>query len=71
MAEIIDLSQEMYTGMPVYKGLPNVKISMYASHEQWSGIENPTTQTPNPNLLEIGSLREIVYKVKGTSFTLK
>ncbi len=54
MAEIIDLSQEIYTGMPVYKGLPNVKISMYASHEQWSGIENPTTQTPSVNLLEMG-----------------
>ena len=37
--EIIDLSQEIYEGMPVYKSLPQVKISMSNSHEEWEGIE--------------------------------
>jgi len=53
MAEIIDLSQEIYSGMPVFKNLPEVKISMHISHEQWQGI---TTDTPTPsvNRLEMG-----------------
>jgi len=34
MIEIIDLSQEIFTGMPVFPGLPEVKISMHVSHEQ-------------------------------------
>jgi kynurenine formamidase len=53
MAEIIDLSQEIYAGMPVFKNLPEVKISMHISHEQWQGI---TTDTPTPsvNRLEMG-----------------
>ncbi|MEQ8477587.1 cyclase family protein [Fulvivirga sp.] len=54
MPEIIDLSQEIYTGMPVYKGLPEVNITIHASHEQWSGIENPETLTPSVNKLEMG-----------------
>ena len=54
MAEIIDLSQEIYSGMPVFKGLPQVSISMYASHEQWMGIENPEKHTPSVNKLEFG-----------------
>ena len=54
MAEIIDLSQEIYSGMPVFKGLPQVSISMYASHEEWMGIENPEKQTPSVNKLELG-----------------
>ena len=33
MPEIIDLSQEIYDGMPVYKGLPQVKIGIHATHE--------------------------------------
>jgi len=28
------LSQEIFTGMPVFPGLPEVKISMHVSHEQ-------------------------------------
>jgi len=53
MPEIIDLSQEIYTGMPVFKGLPEVNISMHASHEQWAGIETDSP-TPVVNKLELG-----------------
>lgn len=28
MPEIIDLSQEIFTGMPVFHGLPGVEITM-------------------------------------------
>ncbi|MDI9256776.1 cyclase family protein [Flavobacterium sedimenticola] len=54
MREIIDLSQEIYNGMPVFKGLPEVKISVHATHEVWEGIENPTTSTPSVYQLELG-----------------
>ena len=52
--EIIDLSQEIYAGMPVFKGLPAVYITVYATHEEWEGIEHPTTFTPSVNKLEMG-----------------
>ena len=45
--EIIDLSQEIYDGMPVYKVLPQVSMKMHASHEEWEGIENPENPTPS------------------------
>jgi len=54
MAEIIDLSQEIYSGMPVYKSLPQVKITVYNTHEEWDDIENPVTQTPSVYKLEMG-----------------
>ncbi|MGI9542082.1 MAG: cyclase family protein [Cyclobacteriaceae bacterium] len=54
MAEIIDLSQEIYSGMPVYKGLPEVKITMHASHEMWESISDATTVTPSVYTLEMG-----------------
>jgi kynurenine formamidase len=54
MLEIIDLSQEIYSGMPVYHGLPEVKISVYASHEQWDGIAGNDVVSPAVNLLEMG-----------------
>jgi kynurenine formamidase len=37
MLEIIDLSQEIFSGMPVFPGLPDVEITVYATHEQWEG----------------------------------
>ena len=37
MMEIIDLSQEIYAGMPVYPGLPQVKMKIHATHEEWDG----------------------------------
>ena len=54
MPEIIDLSQEIYSGMPVFNGLPEVKISIHATHEQWEKMPNPTTNTPSVYKLELG-----------------
>jgi kynurenine formamidase len=54
MSEIIDLSQEIYSGMPVFAGLPEVTISMYASHEEWDGLTNSDVVSPAVNRLELG-----------------
>ncbi len=54
MFEIIDLSQEIFSGMPVFHGLPEVKISVYATHEEWEGITGSGEATPAVNLLELG-----------------
>lgn len=54
MPEIIDLSQEIYEGMPVYKDLPQVTMTVHNSHEEWNGIKNPTTKTPAVHKLELG-----------------
>jgi len=53
MTEIIDLSQEIYSGMPVFSRLPEVKITMAVSYEEWEGIENPENPTPSVNRLEM------------------
>jgi len=52
--EIIDLSQEIYEGMPVYKDLPQVKMTLHNSHEEWDGIFDSTTRTPAVHKLEFG-----------------
>ena len=54
MPEIIDLSQEIYSGMPVFSGLPDVNISMYVSHEEWDGIADSDVISPAVNRLELG-----------------
>ena len=54
MSEIIDLSQEIYAGMPVYKDLPQVKMTVHNTHEEWDGIENSITKTPAVYKLELG-----------------
>ncbi len=54
MTEIIDLSQEIYEGMPVYKSLPQVKMAVHNTHEEWDGELNPKTQTPSVYKLELG-----------------
>lgn len=54
MLEIIDLSQEIFSGMPVFTGLPEVKITVHASHEQWDGIEGSDVVSPAVNRLELG-----------------
>ncbi|MEE9362746.1 MAG: cyclase family protein [Cellulophaga sp.] len=54
MVEIIDLSQEIYEGMPVYKSLPQVKMTIHNTHEEWNGIKNPKTKTPAVHKLELG-----------------
>ena len=37
MFEIIDLSQEIFAGMPVFPGLPEVKATVRLSHEELEG----------------------------------
>jgi kynurenine formamidase len=54
MLEIIDLSQEIFTGMPVFPGLPEVAITVHASHEQWDGITGSDAVSPAVNRLEMG-----------------
>src|SRR5262245_11242523 len=54
MPEIIDLSQEIFAGMPVFPGLPEVKISIHATHEQWDGIADSDVVSPAVNRLELG-----------------
>ncbi len=54
MTEIIDLSQEIYADMPVFNGLPEVKMSVHATHEEWNKIKNPSTRTPSVYKLELG-----------------
>lgn len=51
MPEIIDLSQEIFDGMPTYHVLPDVNIEVYATHEQWEGITDSDTATPSVNLM--------------------
>jgi len=54
LLEIIDLSQEIFTGMPVFPGLPQVEIAMHASHEEWDGITDSDVVSPAVNRLEFG-----------------
>jgi len=54
MIEIIDLSQEIFTGMPVFPGLPEVEITMHVSHEEWDGISDSDAVSPAVNRLEMG-----------------
>lgn len=54
MFEIIDLSQEIFSGMPVFPGLPEVKITIHQSHEQLEGITDSDVVSPAVNRLELG-----------------
>jgi kynurenine formamidase len=54
MPEIIDLSQEIYPGMPVFSGLPEVKMSVHATHEEWDGITGSPEATPAVHRIELG-----------------
>lgn len=54
MLEIIDLSQEIFSGMPVFPGLPEVQITVYASHEEWDGITDSDVVSPAVNRLDFG-----------------
>lgn len=54
MLEIVDLSQEIFAGMPVFPGLPEVKITVHASHEEWDGITDSGVVSPAVNRLELG-----------------
>jgi kynurenine formamidase len=52
--EIIDLSQEIFSGMPVFPGLPKVEITVHASHEEWDGIVDSDVVSPAVNRLDFG-----------------
>lgn len=54
MTEIIDLSQEIFTGMPVFPGLPEVSVTVHVSHEEWDGISGGDVVTPAVNRLDMG-----------------
>lgn len=54
MTKIVDLSQEIYTGMPVFPSLPQVNITMHISHEEWEGITDSDVVSPAVNRLEMG-----------------
>lgn len=54
MFEIVDLSQEIFTGMPVFPGLPEVEIAMHVSHEQWDGIFDSDVVSPAVNRVTLG-----------------
>jgi kynurenine formamidase len=54
MLEIIDLSQEVFAGMPVFPGLPEVNITIHQSHEQLEGITDSKVVSPAVNKLELG-----------------
>lgn len=53
MPEIIDLSMEIYSGMPVHKSLLDVKMDIHATHEEWEGIKNAETKTSSVLKLEM------------------
>lgn len=54
MLEIIDLSQEIYAGMPVFSGLPEVNITVHATHEEWDKIPVDGVPSPAVNRIEMG-----------------
>lgn len=54
MIEIVDLSQEIFAGMPVFPGLPEVEMSIHASHEQWEGINTNESVSPAVHRLTLG-----------------
>ena len=54
MPELIDLSQEIYAGMPVFSGLPEVSITVHATHEEWDGIPVDGIPSPVVNRIEMG-----------------
>jgi kynurenine formamidase len=54
MVEIIDLSQEIFAGMPVFPSLPEVRITIHQSHEELDGITGSDVVSPAVNLLELG-----------------
>ena len=54
MIQIIDLSQEIYSGMPVFNGLPEVRMTLHATHEEWNDIKNSNSTTPSVYKLELG-----------------
>jgi hypothetical protein len=73
MFEVIDLSREIFSGMPVFRGLPAVNMTIHQSHEQLDGIGNRAVISPAMNLFHFGEhtgtdvdaiLRLLAYRSK-------
>jgi len=54
MFEIIDLSQEIFTGMPIFPGMPEVSVTVHLSHEELDGVADAEVVSPAVNRLELG-----------------
>jgi kynurenine formamidase len=54
LLEIIDLSQEIFAGMPAFPGHPEVKMTVHISHEQSDGITDSDVISPMVHRLEFG-----------------
>lgn len=54
MFEIVDLSQDIFAGMPVFPGLPPVEMTVHASHEQLDGIAEDNIVSPAVHRLVLG-----------------
>lgn len=52
--KLIDLSQEIYPGMPVFLDHPQVTMTPAVTHEQRAGIEHPTTVSPVVHAITLG-----------------
>src|SRR5512133_1878084 len=52
--DLVDLSQDIYPGMPVFHGLPDVAMTVYASHEQWDGVTESDVVSPAVHRMEFG-----------------
>ena len=42
--KIVDLSQEIFAGMPVFDGHPEVEMNVAVAHEQEAGGDNSVTR---------------------------
>ncbi len=51
--KLVDLSQEIYSGMPVFDGHPQVAMTVAVTHEQRAQITNHTTVSPVLHALTI------------------
>ena len=54
MLEIIDLTQTLYNGMPVFSDLPGFTQTLHVSHEAWDDELDRPTRTPAVNRLDMG-----------------
>ncbi len=52
--KIIDLSQEIFAGMPVFDGHPQVEMNVAVAHEQEAGGDNSATVAPSVHKITLG-----------------
>lgn len=53
MEQLIDLSQEIFEGMPIFPGHPDVRIRPVETHEEREGIANAAEVSPVVNALAL------------------